>query len=332
MQNSRNESIDLVKTIAMLGVICLHSTHQFIQPNSFGFADVLYETAVVSVPLFFITSGYLLLGRANTGFSYSVGKIAGIVRFVTLIVILHWVIMSVRFADFNIRSLPQTLINPYIQRGTFFMFWYLGAMIILYILYPYLNGLFLNRRHLFYVLILLVSIISFTTFITNILVWGGNCCISEPEICQTFRIWIWMLYFCLGGVMKLFKPGRIVFWVIPILLIVNVSVQEWLNKYIGMEACEYFYSSPYVILLSLSVFAGIIQLPITGNRVMTELSRLFLPVYTIHIYVISFVNQAAEFPDCWWSPLLFWIVASIIAIASASIMMKIPYMNRIFKI
>ena len=75
MVQQRNLSIDFIKTIAMLGVICLHTTYQYIQPGTFGLADVLYESAVISIPLFFMVSGYLLLGRENLSYKYSLNKI-----------------------------------------------------------------------------------------------------------------------------------------------------------------------------------------------------------------------------------------------------------------
>ena len=77
MQKDRNLSIDLIKIVAMFGVMCLHSTHSYSSLGQFCFADILYESAVVSMPLFFMVSGYLLIGRENIDYKYSFRKIIG---------------------------------------------------------------------------------------------------------------------------------------------------------------------------------------------------------------------------------------------------------------
>ena len=68
MGNNRNLSIDLIKIIAMLSVVGLHSTCDFINPEKFGMANILYRTFVVAIPLFFMVSGFLLLGRKNINY------------------------------------------------------------------------------------------------------------------------------------------------------------------------------------------------------------------------------------------------------------------------
>ena len=70
----RNLSIDLIKIIAMLGVVCLHSTHSYINT---AIGMVMYSTAVISIPLFFIVSGYLLIGKECIDYQYVIKKMGG---------------------------------------------------------------------------------------------------------------------------------------------------------------------------------------------------------------------------------------------------------------
>lgn len=70
----RNYSIDLIKIIAMLGVISLHTTHNYLE---FFTGKILYETSVMSIPLFFMCSGYVLLGRQDVDYKYVVKKWGG---------------------------------------------------------------------------------------------------------------------------------------------------------------------------------------------------------------------------------------------------------------
>lgn len=172
MQGNRNLSIDLVKIVAMFGVMCLHSTHSYAIPNHFCFADILYESAVVSMPLFFMVSGYLLIGRPNVDYRYSIRKIIGIVRFVSIIVIAYWLIHSVHHLKFDLVELAKSLIQPYFQSGIFSIFWYFGAMIIIYMLYPKLNYIYNKTPCLYSVISGVTLLCSYTMFIGNITVGG----------------------------------------------------------------------------------------------------------------------------------------------------------------
>lgn len=53
----RNLSIDLIKVIAMFAVIGLHTSKA---SEDWRIANIIYETDVVAIPLFFMVSGYLL--------------------------------------------------------------------------------------------------------------------------------------------------------------------------------------------------------------------------------------------------------------------------------
>ena len=236
MQKSRNLSIDLVKIVAMFGVMCLHSTHSYSIPGQLCFADILYESAVVSMPLFFMVSGYLLIGREKTDYRYAFRKVIGIIRFVSIIVFTFWLARSVYHLQFDFVELFKSLVYPYIQRGQFGVFWYFGAMIILYLLYPAINTLYECHRHAYYALLSTTLLASYTMFISNLL-WGGvfDTCENEPTICQTFRIWISISYFMIGGLIyKLQNPKYSVFFIIT-LFILNIVIEEWLCRYIGNE-------------------------------------------------------------------------------------------------
>ena len=92
----RNRAIDLFKIVAMFGVICLHSTSTYLGERSFFVADVMYRSAVVSVPLFFMVSGFLLLGKKGTDLHYSLIKIIRIFRYVAITVVLYWLVLTIK--------------------------------------------------------------------------------------------------------------------------------------------------------------------------------------------------------------------------------------------
>lgn len=171
MQKDRNLSIDLIKIVAMFGVMCLHSTHSYSSPGQFCFADILYESAVVSMPLFFMVSGYLLIGRENIDYKYSFRKIIGIIRFVSIIVFAFWLARSVYHIQFDFIELLKSLVYPYIQLGQFGIFWYFGAMTILYLLYPIINAVYNCNKQMYFVVLTIALLTSHTMFISNLV--GG---------------------------------------------------------------------------------------------------------------------------------------------------------------
>ena len=93
----------------------------------------------------------------------------------------------------------------------------------------------------------------------------------------------------IGGLIhKLQNPKHSVFFIIA-LFVLNIVIEEWLCRYIGNEYCEYFYGSVYVQLLSVLVFLYILNIRLRHTKVISELSQLFLPVYTIHILLYVFL-------------------------------------------
>ena len=82
MNKKRNLSLDLVKVIAMLGVVALHC--QLYIPREYS--STFYLSTLASgfpIPLFFMVSGYLMFSREpNVG--YAVKKILKILRMTKL--------------------------------------------------------------------------------------------------------------------------------------------------------------------------------------------------------------------------------------------------------
>lgn len=323
----RNLSIDLVKVVAMLEVICLHTTHNFMVKGEFAFADVLYETAVVAMPLFFMVSGYLMLGRKDLNYKYVCRKIFNILKFVFIICTFFWLLHSIHHLDFNFILLAKSFLNAFLQKGQFALFWYFGAIILIYAFLPLLNTLFLSYRKIFLSVMSMLLLVQSSAFISNLL--GG---VNEVSICQTFRLWNWLLYFCLGGLLKGKKFSSFPAILLFMLIVWNIVIEEWLNPYIGNEYCEYFYSSLYVVFLSVGIFIFILNHRIRHKRFITFLSPLFLPVYALHSFVIGYTYCFFDgFNPNIGAP-LFWIFVSFVTISISAILMKIPFVKTIFKI
>lgn len=78
---------------------------------------------------------------------YSVKKIWGILRFTFIICISYWLIHSIRHG-FDFMVFVKLWVGSFMQKGMFAIFWYFGAMILLYLILPYFNKIE-NRKPYF---------------------------------------------------------------------------------------------------------------------------------------------------------------------------------------
>ena len=158
----------------MFGVICLHTTHLYNTSYSLSIADILYKTAVIAIPLFFMTSGYLMFGRKNIDYPYVIKKITNIIKFVFIIIFAYWLLWSIKHQSLDIKILTNYFGGSFIQKGPFYVFWYLGAMVIIYTILPILNYIYEYSTNTFLCLLAALFIICNIIFMYN-LSGGGNC-------------------------------------------------------------------------------------------------------------------------------------------------------------
>lgn len=322
--STRDQSIDIIKIVAMSLVICLHTTGLFRTHAEWSLSDVLYNSGVVAIPLFFMVSGYLLIGRTDVSYRYSFKKIFQIIRLVSILVGLLW-LYNCRIQGFHITTLFNNILNAFLGKGFFSVLWFLGAMCIIYLFYPVINHL-QKKRIYYYSILLILAIIQNYVFILTVLGYG------ETHINQTFRIYNWLVYFMLGGVFKTIKISRKLSAIsIGILYVPTLISIYVLNPYINYSGCEYFYSSPLVICLSTSIFFFIKSIKISNNKIITAISQLFLPVYTLQNFSLSYTLSYRHWLENFsYAGLLYWLSILILTCIISWIIMKIPIFKSIF--
>lgn len=321
---SRLIGVDLVKIIAMFCVICLHSTYSYIET---WIGSILYRSSVIAVPLFFMVSGYLVLGKENINYNYILRKCFGIIRYVLLITTIVWIVFGSR----TLNNYLCTSFGSFVQLGKMSVFWYLGAMLMIYLLTPLLQKVLYKQPKLFNVSLL------FLFFTTNIIFSLNYFDIHiDLNTIQTFRLWNWLLYYCIGGYIKKTKMSfNINPWVILFLFVINFIYQSTSVSVVGSAYCEYFYSSLVVQILSASVFFYILSLKIESNSIISSLSNLFLPVYTFHMFVIWYINAFFEkyiFFGGEVNTLIYVSLSISISVMISLFIMKFPISKKIFKI
>lgn len=76
MRKIRNINLDLLKVLACVGVVLLHTTMGgFKETGSWNLLAYLYYLGTYSIPLFFMINGYLLLGKREITYLYILQKV-----------------------------------------------------------------------------------------------------------------------------------------------------------------------------------------------------------------------------------------------------------------
>lgn len=327
-----NPNIDLIKLIAMLGILLAHSV-SCIGMEKFGYGSEIFRIFVVCIPLFFMVAGFLSLGREGNSMRYAIKRIVGIIKFCATIGAIGCLWDVIRYgAPFSFVKLAVCCFEPMFGLGRFSIFWFFGALIVVYALYPAVNTLFIHHKHRVQYLVIILLVIQQIVFL------GILCYPPYPDINSypflDYDVWNWMLCFCIGGIIK---TGSLPQWitrkyVLVLFLILIIPFQWLLFPIVNSFNVGYFYSSLPVDILATAIFAGCMRLDLREAAPFMKLvPGIFLPVYFIHLPII--VRLRTSFPDFGvFTPTIFWLACCAVILPVAYIMARTPVVNRIFKI
>lgn len=143
MITERNYSIDFLKTAAIIAVVTIHVSTAFIDrvsPFSPLFDIYVFINGIVrfAVPLFFLSSGLLLGARYNTIPSLSSFYKKRVLRILPPYI--FWTLAYYLFFSHHLFSdlLSVGFINNFLTGDTSYQFYFIPAICILYVLFPFL--------------------------------------------------------------------------------------------------------------------------------------------------------------------------------------------------
>lgn len=332
MRKVRNINLDLLKVLACVGVVLLHTTMGgFKDTGSWNLLTYLYYLGTYSIPLFFMVNGYLLLGKREITSHYILQKVKWI-----LITVSSWNIIVWLFKrDFTVNPIKK-IVGSLIQKGYFFQFWFFGALILIYLCLPILSKFLNSKRRYLYILALLI-VIGFIVELANIFFQRP----LQTHVMQTFRLWTWFFYYILGGYLAQFNVDNLKYrfknWmkiVSMLLVLISPIILFFLakNTYHNLFA-EYFYDILFVKFTSLGIFLMVLTLSLNenGSKWIVSLSNQTMGVFVIHTYVMKIWEKliAFSFTGAYLWFAIFTLSISFIVIG---ILMRIPYLNRIVKL
>ena len=327
MAQERNLNLDFIKILAMVFVVGLHTGTKFYIGNININRYYILTICGTAIPLFFTVSGYLLLGRKNINLNYTIRKIWGIVRFVFVVCWIYWLIMLIITQEPHWDKLYKDPLGAFVMGGTFWQFWYFGAMCLVYLIYPFINYVYNEKVKTFYYLFFCLIVICSFVFIINIITPGT----FEKKIPHSLCIWKWFLYFCLGGIIK--KNTKEIKWSWVLLLVITYCIQLVIVKKINpsMFVTDYNYPSPLTILYIYCLFQALNHLNVQNfSNGIKSLSPLFLPVYTIHPF---FIYNTQEFRHTFHAGYpIYWMLITIASVAVSWLIMQTKVGKWVFRI
>ena len=343
----RNYNVDLIKLLSCLAVIGLHV---FYNKNSVA-SSVIYYLCGFSVPSFFMSTGYFVMNRQTADRTYAVRKFLGLLRLLLLWDILEFgvrvIIRAARGQDlsaFGPVGLAKAVVRSIIQKGalweTMWHFWYLAALMILYLLLPLLYRLYVGDRSpdgRFSSLFRLWVGLALVGVLAQLI----SYCIGQPFqkfFCQTFRLWTWLQYLVLGGLAPRLRTRAEKRLPLPLhglcLFLMTVYVMVYQNI-VGRGLlhnlyAEYFYDDAFTVFWVLLLYTFLLRVPIPRllHRILEIMSPLTLGIYIVHPLFLKAVRT--YYPSASLKVALITYLAVFTASAlSVLIMSRIPVIRKL---
>jgi len=331
--SNRLIGLDLIKIIACFLVIGLHTcTPKNIQVC---LSSIIYYTGVIAIPLFFITNGYLLFGKTkqNQWYSYKkIGRILLLTFILNGIICLYYAIIEHRFWN----PIPEIVLNLFFQKGFFWHFWFFGSLILIYLVFPLLDSLYLHKQKYFIILSGFLIFTQCAIDVLNIYFLTKYNDVIYSHVPQAFWLESHFSYFLLGGILKLFKSRIMKYATIGnIVLLYGIAIvyQFFMIKNVYPELkCEFFHDNLIIICLSSLLFvymSNIHQINIKSSRkIISTVASLIMVIYIIHPFVIMLYYQFIKI----YINIVQLLTVFIISALLSWILLKIPYAKNIFRI
>lgn len=330
---NRMVGIDFIKLMACMGVIGLHT---FQLGESSG-NRILFFLAGYSIPLFFMVNGFLLLGKEKLNYTYLKNKGRNIIILVFLWNLV-WALYKF-FCKGEIHNpILESLKNLFLQQGNFSIFWFFGALLLVYLLAPFLQELIRRNQGRPLMAVLLESCILIDILSVFCTLKTGRP--LQSYIPQAFRMWTWLFYFTLGGCIAngyfkkycaLASGTKAGFLLVSVWA--NIFYQYFIGyRIIGIRMTEYFYDNIFMIIEVFCLFAAVKQYRFRNSAALILwLASGLTGVYVLHMTLISHMSGIYDFENVFLNVLSLPIIFTACFLAG-KLMEKIPFLNRMLKI
>lgn len=331
---------DILRIIAIIMVVIIHSNVIYLSNNQGSVLWILVmeftALCVVSVPVFFMLSGAVLLDCTEiVGIKQLFAKRISkqIIPFMAWSIIYVVLRIAMGKIPLSIDSFLSLLNEP-----AYYQFWFMYTLLSIYLLLPILQKIVIHASKTLMEYILLLWII-FCVLIPMISKYIPKLTLSshiDLIVCEGY-----IGYFLLGYYLKkypIFKENCNN-WILMISGIVITTIGamvEWfLNRdsYTGYVYCSYML--PGAVLASIGLYSGMLnkkwRMNVGLEKIITSLSSLSIGVFYIHMLVLTGLEYLGITGTTNIGELAFKIILTyIISLMLALVISKIKYFRTIF--
>lgn len=358
MKNSKRLIyIDLLESIAIFFVLLYHSrlyATDFLSDSSISNYISYFSTTILStcVPLFFFANGYLLFSKPFVLKKHIFKIIRIIVLTFVWAILLITSYMLISDTPISIKEMILHILNLDTD-WNMDIFWYLGALICIYILFPLLKIAFDSNKKVFVFFTVACAILTFGFVLVNeILCFVGvvshhSISINFPAITMfnPFRgsYGYSFVYFCTGGLMYFYKDKilsisklkRNLFSIIGIFLsciclfLVGILYSKSQGKL--WDAVWYGYDTIFTFMNTIFIFILCLNYK-KDNKFIRTISCNTLGIYFIHSLFIRLTKPYIKTVDLFCNipmNLLYSFAILCVSLAVILIIRKIPLLKKL---
>ncbi len=332
----RNINIDIAKAVSCFMVILLHVTavrfYQF--SDQWEIINILNSFTRVSVPIFIMVTGYLIVNSKNTTFSEIPRRCKRVVT--CLIAWSFFYIITDSIASGNIKNIDVLQsITSVINGPIKYHLWYLYSLIGFYIASPILSILlsYSNKKTIITVLSIWFFVSGFYTIKTYYGIW-------YVDLLWTYNLSMFSNmtgYLLLGSFISTIKASKKSI-ILSICLYVITSLFTALMTYrysseIGKPG-ELFYSylSPQTIIGSACLFYYIVNAKFSKNfsKICAFISSISLGIYCVHIFFLERISSIISSSTYSIKFLVFTLfMTTVLSVVSSYVLKKIPITSKV---
>lgn len=285
----RNLGIDLLRALAMFGIVSLHLLGQGgivhnlppSSPNYYIFW-VIEILCMCSVNIFGIITGYMYIKKEK----YNSKRIIDLL----ITVIIYCLIITIIFYAFNICNIRMYGITEFIK-GVFPPFvqgyWYITCYTLLFFLIPFINKLLTNitkKEHMTIISILFIAFCIISTFITK----------DALRIQYGYSPFWLMFCYIIGAYIKLYdikKSKKYLIIANIIIILITVLLGNYIGVFKAISTKLMAYSSPLILLNSIYIFKFFDNLKISKfQKTIKYLSNTSFGVYILHGHILIYYH------------------------------------------
>ncbi|WP_421549839.1 acyltransferase [Kluyvera intermedia] len=305
--------IDNLRAIACLMVVMIHTTTWFvthphdISPLNWDFANILNSASRVSVPLFFMISGYLFFGPRSAQPRHFL-RIALCLLFYSVLALMF----IATFTHINVENSLKNLL----QKPVFYHLWFFFAIIVIYLVSPLIEVKAISGK----MLLALMVVIGIVANPNTVSLSSQGAKWLPINLYINGDTFYYVLYGLLGRALGMMETGKkALTWICGLLFVGAVWAisrgtlheLQWRGNFADTW---YVYCGPMVFICAAALF--IVVKNTLNHRILPGLSlisRHSLGIYGFHAFIIYVLRSWNIDMKSWPALDILWVFSTTLA-------------------